>query len=215
MAADEKTGSGAVDAATVLAWMGGHGERLRQLVEQQSHRHPVGMPADDGAIRAHLVFVAEALAACAAPPVAAELAGFAEGLDAWLDQERDELDAHLRRAEGAIALEQHLQFGTTPGTDPSLDAGLERRMRLGAWIRLFLLGLEAHLGPAADGLSDEILGWLGTRQRDLARLVVTMDRHAKAAVGRESGPEVLDEVGQAAVVRAHMRQMVEAVAAHL
>ena len=50
-----------------------------------------------------------------------------------------------------------------PGADPSLDAALHRRLRIGAWIRIFLVGLERWLGPAEDGLSDEALGAMGAR----------------------------------------------------
>jgi len=208
----------ALDAAAVLAWMAAHGERLRDRVASQAAHHPVRLPADDGAVRAHLGFLAEALAHTAPPPLAARLAGFPDGLDAWFDQEADVLDAQLARADGAIALEQHLQFGTSPGTDPSLDAGLERRMRLAAWVHLFAGGLEAHLGPAADGLADEVAGWLGAHQRELARMVMSLDRYAKAGragPGAEhpASPELLDEIGQAAVVRAHVRLLVEALAA--
>ncbi len=212
------TGVGAApwcDAAAARAWMAAHGGRLRALVDDEAGTAPVRWPADDGAIRANLVFVAEALTATATPSGRAALAGFAEGLDAWFDQEGDELAAQLARAEGAIALEQHLQFGTTPGHDPSLDAGLERRMRLGAWVRLFALGLEAHLGPSADGVADALLAWIGARQRELARLVVSLDRRAKADAGPGATTETLDELGQFAVVRAHMRQLTEAVAAVL
>ena len=208
----------ALDPAAVLAWMAAHGARLRHHVAAQGARHPTRLPADDGAVRAHLVFLAESLRASAPPRLAAALDGFAEGLDAWFDQEADVLDAQLARADGAIALEQHLQFGTSPGTDPSLDAGLERRLRIAAWVHLFTLGLEAHLGPAADGLSGEVTAWLGEHQRELARMVLSLDRYAKAGragpgAARPAPPELLDEIGQAAVVRAHVRLLVDALAA--
>lgn len=215
--ADARTQGDGIDQAAVLAWMAAHGGRLRERIAAQEGRNPTRLPADDGCVRAHLLFLADALHATAPPALAAALTGFGEGLDAWFDQERDELDSRLALADGAIALEEHLQFGVRPGTDPSLDAALERRMRLAAWTRLFALGLEAHLGPAADGLAEEVLGWIGRHQPELARMVLTLDRHAKAGLGGPPGarhppPELLDELGQAAVVRAHVRMLVQALA---
>jgi hypothetical protein len=208
---------GGVRPDRALTWMGLHGDRLAALLREQAARdRPVGQPADDGSVRAHLLLVAEALRATSAPGVAAALGGFPEGLDAWFTQETEAFEAHLARAEGAIALEQHLQWGTAPGRDPSLDAGAERRMRLGAWIRLFAEGLEAHLGPAADGLAAATLGWMHEHHRELGRLIVAMDRHAKARLDRAAGPRdahALDQLGQAAVVRAHLRHLVEALGA--
>jgi hypothetical protein len=206
-----------VHAERALAWMSLHGDRLAVLLrEQAAMERPVGQPADDGSLRAHLVYVAEALRETSAPRLAGALGGFPEGLDAWFTQEQPRYDAHLARAEGAIALEQHLQFGTTPGHDPSLDAGAERRMRLGAWVVLFAEGLEAHLGPAADGLAAATLAWMHERQRELARLIVAMDRHVKARLEPGAGardPAALDHLGQTAAVRAHLRHLVEALEA--
>jgi hypothetical protein len=202
-----------VQARAVLRRMGANGARLRELLDEEGVHHPVRMPADDGCVRAHLRLLSESLAAAAAPAFRPRLEGFADALDDWFDDQREELEAHMARAEGAIALEQHLQWGVAPGTDPSLDAGLERRLRLMGWLRLYLYGLEAHLGPGADGLAEAALGWIGARQRELARLVLTMDAHARAALTAEgvaTTPEVLDEVGQAAMVRAHVRQLAEA-----
>lgn len=198
-----------VRATEVLRWMGANGARLRALVEQEGASHPVRQPADDGCIRAHLRLLAEATAAVADAPLAGRLEGFADELDGWLDAQHEEMAAHLARAEGAIALEQHLQWQTTPGSDPSLDAGLERRLRLMGWMRLYLHGLEEHLGPAADGLAAATLAWIGERQRELARLVLTMDAHARAGLTAAPTPQVLDEIGQAAAVRGHVRQLAE------
>ena len=57
-------GDSPVPAARVLRWMAQHGQRLRELTElQETLGHPVRVPADDGVIRANLVFLAEALTA--------------------------------------------------------------------------------------------------------------------------------------------------------
>lgn len=199
-----------VRAGDVLRWMGAHGGRLRELVAEEGARHPVRLPADDGCLRAHLRLLAEGLAASAAPVLARRLEGFADGLDDWFDDQDEEMAAHLARAEGAIALEQHLQWNVAPGSDPSLDAGLERRLRIMGWQRLFVHGLESHLGPAADGLAQATLAWIGEHQRELGRLVISMGAHARAALGDVAAtPDILDEIGQAAAVRAHVRQLAE------
>lgn len=208
-------GGHTLDASAALAWMAAHEDRLATLLQQEADDPGAVMPADDPSLRAHLRLVAEAVAAVASPELRQALDGFAEGLSAWFAQEDDEIDLHMHRARGAIALEQHLQFGTTPGRDPSLDAGLERRMRIGAWVRLFLLGLEAHLGARADGLADATLAWIGARQRDLARLVVAFDRQAKSGLPPSATPEEIDVRGQHAAVRAWFRQLVDALAANL
>ncbi|MFN8123001.1 MAG: hypothetical protein U0237_11295 [Thermoleophilia bacterium] len=199
-----------VRAADVLRWMGANGGRLRELVAEEGEHHPVRLPADDGCIRAHLRLLAEALEAAASPGLRERLEGFAGWLDDWFDDQDEEMAAHLARAEGAIALEQHLQWNITPGSDPSLDAGLERRLRIMGWQRLFAHGLEAHLGPAADGLAEGTLAWIGDHQRELGRLVISMGAHARAALGDvQASTEMLDEIGQAAAVRAHVRQLAE------
>lgn len=204
----------ALDAAAVLSWMAGREDRLTALIEAEGGG-PDTLPADDPSLRAHLRLVAEAMTAVAAADLAARLAGFPDGLSEWFAQEDEEIDRHMERARGAIALEQHLQFGTTPGHDPSLDAGLERRMRVGAWERLFLLGLEVYLGPAADGLCDATLAWLGARSRDLSRLVLAFDRRAKADLPASATPEERDVRGQHAAVRASLRQLIHALEATL
>lgn len=202
-------GAGTFDGAAVLSWMAAHEARLSELLVEEGGAPPTP-PADDPSLRAHLRLVAEALDAVAPPALARPLSGFAAGLPEWFAGTRDEVDRHMARARGAIALEQHLQYGTTPGRDPSLDAALERRMRIGAWIRLFLLGMETHLGPRADGLSDATQGWLTARGRELSRLVLAFDRHAKSALPASATPADRDRVGQHAAVRASIRQLVHA-----
>ena len=103
--------------------------------------------------------------------------------------------------------------------DPSLDAGLDRRVRISGWVQLFLVQLEERLGPAGDGLAAAVTAELDRRHRDLARLIFSLDRQAKehlrARLPGTPTAEALDEVGQAAVVQAHARMLVEAIATAL
>jgi hypothetical protein len=210
---------GGLDAALALAWMREHGEALRGFLAEEDDGDD--SPAGDPAIRAHLRFAAAAIEATATPELAAGLGGLADGLPGWFEEHRDLYDHHLDTGEGAIALEEHLQYGVRPGVDPSLDAGLHRRLRIGGWIRLTLLAVEVRLGPAADGLASQALAWIGDRQRDLSRLILALDREAKARAARAAGPAgatdlaLQDEIGQAATVQGNVRMMVEALAASL
>jgi hypothetical protein len=207
-----------LDAGLALAWMREHGEALRRVLADEGGDDS---PAGDPAIRAHLRFAAAAIEATAAPGLAEALEGLADGLPGWFEEHQDLYDRHLDAGEGAIALEEHLQFGARPGTDPSLDAALHRRLRIWGWVRLTLLAVEARLGPPADGLAAEALAWTGERQRDLSRLILALDREAKARAARAAGRggasdlALQDEIGQAAAVQANVRMMVEALAATL
>jgi hypothetical protein len=207
------TGAPGDDAAVVLGWMREHGTVLLELVGEEREEGADASPAGEPAIRAHLRFVAAALLATARPDLDERLGELVHALPAWLAENEALLDEHLATGAGAIALEEHLQFGVQPGLDPSLDAGLHRRLRIMGWIRLFLLALELHLGPGADGLAQAALAWMGTRQLELSRLVLTLDKEAKAAARRAGAVdlETQDEIGQAASVQGHVRLMVEAV----
>ncbi len=208
------------DGRAALAWMREHGATLREYVAEARERDPDDSPGGDGAVQAHLRLAAAALAATGPPSLRDALDGFAEDLPEWFDEGRELYDDHIDTGHGAIALEQHLQFGTEPGRDPSLDAGLHRRLRIGGWIRVFLLGLEIRLGPAADGLAQEVLNRMGARHRELSRLILALDMEAKAAARRTSADaatdlELQDGIGQAAAVQGHVRIMVEELAAAL
>lgn len=203
-------------ADRVLGWMARHGDRLQALLaEQEAFGNPVRRSADDGALRAHLQFLAEALHATADPRLESRLAMYRDELQGWFDAQQGELDAHLDRAEGAMALQEHLQFGTRPGHDPSLDASPERRHRILAWVRLAIIGLESALGPEFDGLADDVLAWMGDRQRDLSQHVLTLLAHVKTAYeqrspGEPMTAETTDEIGQTAAVRGTVRHLVTA-----
>jgi hypothetical protein len=201
-------------APEALGWMRAHGEVLRGLVADEQGDDPDHSPGGDPSVRAHLRFAATALAATGPPALRASLQSFADDLPEWFAEGRSLYEDHLDTGHGAIALEEHLQFGTSPGHDPSLDAGLHRRLRIGGWIRVFLLGLELRLGPAADGLSRQVLDAIGARHRELSRLILALDREAKAAARRAGGDlasdlGTQDEIGQVATVQGHVRVLVE------
>lgn len=200
-----------------LGWMRRHGDVLRGLVADEQKDDPDPTAGGDPSVRAHLRFAATALSETAPEALRPDLAGFVEELPRWFAESRDLYEDHLDTGHGAIALEEHLQFGTSPGHDPSLDAGLHRRLRITGWIRVFLLGLELRLGPPADGLAQQVLDAIGARHRELARLILALDREAKAAARRAGGGwasdiETQDEIGQVAVVQGYVRVMVEELA---
>lgn len=199
--------------------MSAHEDRLRELVEEaaaEASMRPDDVDASsDLSIRLHLQYLAEAMEATAHEPLRTALAGFADSLPESFDAAREGIADLMERAKGAIALEEHLQFGTTPGADPSLDIALERRTRVTAWIRVFLIEMEHHIGPQYDGLADQTLAWMTDHQRDLSRLVVTFDNRAKSSLPPDLDRDIRDQVGQVAVLRAHVRHTVEAIAACL
>ncbi|MGE0026047.1 MAG: hypothetical protein AB7O78_11145 [Thermoleophilia bacterium] len=198
----------------VLAWMSDHGARLRELVAEEQAGERELAPADDPTIRAHLRYAAEGIAATAPEPLATGLAGFSEALPEWFTESQPLYEDHLAAGVGAIALEEHLQFGTRPGVDPSLDAALHFRLRITAWVRIFLIGIERWLGPAADGLSEEVLEEIRGRSGDLGRMILSFGTAARtAARGATGGPVDIgtqDEIGQVAAVQGHVRIMLEA-----
>lgn len=206
-----------MDHAQTLTWMRHSGTLLRELVDEESRAADGDdAPAGDPAIRAHLRFLAAALERTADPEWRDRLDGFAAGLGEWFADSADLFDEHLEIGEGAMLLEAHLQWGTRPGLDPSLDAAQERRLRLLGWVRIFLLGIETHLGPSADGFSGEALAWMDGRQRDLGRSVAILDAQAKAAAarsGEQLDTETIDRIGQAIVVQAYTRHLAEALCA--
>jgi hypothetical protein len=204
-------------AAETLAWMSASGAELRVVLAEESALAMDEREEDDAAIRAHLRFAALAMEQTAREPLREELAGFCDALPEAFAEGRELLEDHVARGAGAIALEEHLQFGTSPGTDPSLDASLERRVRITGWMRIFLIALEERLGPAEDGFEQAVEARFGARHLDLARLILSLDNEA---LGRAGAAGVTDaatriQIGQVAVIQGHVRLMVEAVAATL
>lgn len=216
---DDHAGSGThsdeLDAAAALAWMSAHAGRLRELLDEEAE--PSDDAAGNGAIRAHLRFLAAALEATASPRLARALAGLQDELPEWFAEGHELYEEHLALSIGAIALEEHLQFRTSPGADPSLDATLERRARLGAWTRLFMLAVEARLGAPADGLTESALAWMAAHHRTLAGYVLALDRRGRSAAGATVGARAdrvtLDQLAQAASVQGHLRLTLDALAA--
>lgn len=208
------------DPGAVLAWMRVHGERLQQLVTQEARDAADAAPAGDAAVRAHLRFAAAAMEATGGDGLREAVEGFSDELSIWFAEAQDLFDEYLEIGAGAMALEAHLQFGALPGEDPSIDEGLRRRLRIEGWLRLFLMELERRLGPAEDGFAEAVLAWIGARGRELGRLIIWLDRRAKLAAAARIGTRTVDlaiqdEISQAAVVQAHVRQLVEGVSAVL
>ncbi len=204
-------------ARGLLVWMQTHPERLRDLLDREAGGQDDLAPAGDPAVRAHLTFVAEALAANAAPAAAPALEEFAAGLPGLLGDRLDRVDEEIRRGGEAVAFELDLQFRGETADDPAIRAMVDRRLRIGAWTRVFLAELDAARAPAAP-VADQVLGWMGDRQTLLADTIFAMDRRAKEGELERGGPDaiadadVVNRIGQAAMLHAHTRFLVEALA---
>lgn len=210
-----------MDAAVTLAWMRDHGGLLRHLVMAEGFPEEGDPPpASDPGIRAHLRFLAAALAATADHRYAPLLDDFPGALPDYFADGEELFARHLAQGEGAIALETHLQLrGGRPGVDPSFDIALQRRIHLFGWIRLFLLAFEEHVGQPVDGIADRVVTWFDVRQRELGRLIVSLDLQAQAAAREAHGgpldAEAIDALGQAVLVQAYVRQLTLGVCAVL
>jgi hypothetical protein len=168
-------------------------------------------------VRAHLRFVAEGLAAVASPASRDTLEAFAASLPALLAEREAEVDDQMRRIGEAHAFEVGLQFGGEAAEDPSVHAMVDRRVRIAAWTRVVLDGLDAARAPAPP-VAPAALEWMSARQAQLADTIFAMDRRAKEQEIARGGPdavaspEVVNRIGQAAMVQAHARFLVEALA---
>lgn len=205
-----------LDAAAVVAWMQRNPGRLRDLLHEEDPHDAEDAPAADPAVRAHLRFIAEAMVHGASPSIAPLIAGMADHLDDWFIQDHEVFDEQIERGRGAIALEEHLLYGADHETEPMIHAALERRVRLGAWNRLFLRCLEARLGPEYDGLTEAALDWSKAHERDLASAILQMHHRTLGtlaeATGHPATAQERDQSSQAAAVRGHARHLVDAVA---
>ena len=204
------------DARAVLAWMAHRMQRLQELVteelarpgEEQDHS-----PASDAAIRAHLRFVAEGIAAHAAPARADALAAFAAGVGDRMVADGDAVEAEMTPVGEATVFELEKQFGSGISEDEQMHATAGRRVRLAAWTNLFLAQLDDAVNASIKAAA---LEWMAERQEHLANTIFAMDRRAKEHEIERAGPEAVDDVdvanrlGQAAMLQAHSRFLVEA-----
>ncbi len=201
-------------ARGVLDWMVENRVRQLELISEQYAASDDTSPSGDAAVRAHLLFVAEALAATA-PDDHPELGVFADTLPDRLDDAQDALAEHHEALAAAANFEANLQFGDEAKSDPSLAAMLGRRIRIGAWMRLFVEALD-QVQPDRRPISHDVAEWMAARQRRLAGMVFAMDKKAKlaeiarAGKGSINDPAVVNHLGQAAMVQAHMQFLVEA-----
>jgi hypothetical protein len=194
--------------------------RLRELLDEEGEGGWDLSPAGEPAIRAHLRFVAEALAATAGPAAREALEDLADEAADLLAGGDDEIGDDLALLQDAPAHELDLQFGSEQaGGDPSVLSMTERSLRVAAWSRYFLRRLGEALG---DGeFAGATLAWMNDRQTQLANTLFAMDRRAKEAEiacrGRDAvdDPEVVNRIGQAAMLQAQTRFLVEAIAATL
>ena len=204
-------------ARGLLVWMQANPGRLRDLLNVEARGSDDHSPAGDPAVRAHLAFVAEAIAANAAPGAAPRLDELAASLPRLLAEREDRVDAQLARIGEATALELDLQFGDVARDDPSVRAMIDRRMRIAAWTRVFLDALD-EARPGQEPVAPAVLAWMGERQTQLADTIFAMDRRAKEGEMARGGPdavanpEVVNRIGQAAMLQAHTRFLVEALA---
>ena len=194
-----------------------NGARLRTLLDDEVGAADDLSPAGEAAIRAHLRLVGEALAATAGPATRDGLEELSETLPDRFAGDGAELDRELELLEDAAAHELDLQFGAeATANDPAMREVIERRLRVQAWSRYFL----RVVGDAVDDddFADAAFAWMGEHQDDLARTIFSMDRRAKEAEIARRGPHAVDDpalvnqIGQAAMLQAHVRFLVEAIA---
>lgn len=207
-------------AQGLLGWMQANPARLHALLADEAEGADDLAPAGDPAVRAHLRFVAEGLAANASPAARDPLRGFVHGLPALLAAREARVDEEMRVVGEAHAFEVSLQFGDEAADDPSVRGMLDRRVRIAAWTRVFLAGLDEARAPAAP-VAGAVLAWMGDRQVQLADTIFAMDRRAKEQEIARGGPdavanpEVVNRIGQAAMLQAHTRFLVEGLAESL
>jgi hypothetical protein len=207
-------------ARGLLVWMQSHHARLRELVDEEAGGSDDRSPAGDPAIRAHLRFVAEALAANAGPGQAAELEDFAEHLDVCMQAAEDSMGDVLEQLEDATAFEAESQFGGAVADDQAFVAVLERRLRVDAAIQTFLEALD-RARPDRAPIRQPTLDWWKANARRLAHTIFSLDRGAKQALldrgdtDAVADPEIVNQLGQAAMLQGHIKFLVEALAQNL
>lgn len=192
--------------------------RLRTLLEAEAEGESDLSPAGEPAIRGHLRLVSEALAATAGPATRPGLEQLAVELPNYFaDRDGQIADQMARQAEAADH-ELDRQFGVDrPVDDPSVRGMADRRMRVDGWLRLFLRWVGEAIGD--EGFAPAAVAWMDEHQTDLANTIFAMDRRAKEAEIARTGeaavddPVVVNRIGQAAMLQAHVRFLIEACAA--
>lgn len=205
-------------ARALLVWMQTNPDRLHGLLDEEAAGAGDDLsPTGDAAIRAHLRFVAEALAANAAPGAREAAEDFARRLPDLLAGD-SRVEQELRAVGEAHAFEVERQFGGDAGTDPNMRSMIDRRVRIGAWLRAFLLEIDdARVMP--EPIAPRAFEWMAAHQQRLGDTIFAMDRAAKQAEMQRHGAEVVDDpavvrrIGRAAMVQGHMRFLVEAITA--
>lgn len=206
-------------ARPLLDWMQSHPERLRTLLAEEAAGAEDVAPVSDAAIRAHLRFVAEALAGHAEGGQRGELRAFARRLDDE-DIDLDRIEDAIELVGAATAHELRLQFGASAAQDEALGTMAARRVRIAAWHRVFVDELAEALG--ADTLDAAAThAWMSANQAVLADTIFAMDRRAKQYEIALGGPDavassaVANRIGQAATLHAHTRFLVDALARNM
>jgi hypothetical protein len=207
-------------ARGLLVWMQTHHARLLELVAEEGADSEDSSPAGDPAIRAHLRFVAEALAANAGPGQTAELEGFAKHLAVRMQAASESMDDVLEQLEDATAFEAESQFGDAAAEDEAFVGVLERRLRVDAAIQVFLESLD-RARPDRLPIRQPTLAWWKANTRRLAHTIFALDRGAKQALldrGQQDAvadPKIVNQIGQAAMLQGHIKFLVEALAQNL
>ena len=207
-------------ARGLLAWMQDHHARLLELIRQEGTGRQDTSPAGEPAIRAHLRFVAEALAANAAPGQRSELRDFSEHLVERMDEAAASLTDTFERLEDATAFEAESQFGQTTSEDEAFVEVLERRLRVDFSIQAFLEALD-RARPDRAPIRQPTLVWWKANARHLAHTIFSVDRAAKQAELDRGGadaianPDVVNRIGQAAMLQGHVKFLIEALAQNL
>jgi len=207
-------------AQGLLVWMQTHHGRLLELVDEESAETGDTSPAGDPAIRAHLRFLAEALAANAGPGQAAELEDFAAHLDERMHAAAASIGDVLEQLEDATAFEAESQFGAAVADDEAFVGVLERRLRVDAAIQTFLEAFD-QARPDRAPIRQPTLAWWKANSRRLAHTIFSLDRGAKQALldrgddDAVANPEVVNQLGQAAMLQGHIKFLVEALAENL
>jgi hypothetical protein len=195
-----------------------HGDRLRELLREEGEEAEDRSPAGEAAVRGQLRFQTEALAATAPTALRWALERFAGELPQRFEGETGMLEEELQRVSEAAGFEARMQFGDAVGEDPSFVAVVGRSVLISAWSRFYLRLLDEALGEEGR-LAAAAGSWMDGREEELALMIFSVDRRAKQAEiargGQEavSDPDRVNLIGQAALLQARMRFLLEAVSA--